>query len=78
MSGPEASHKTCPKEHFGKSGEQVQDSGGLIGFLWGPGRDVILHGRPRNLSQEMCQMTFWKKWGACPRPGGTYLIFVGS
>ena len=110
-----------PKEHLGKSGEQVQHLGGLIRFSSGPERVVILQDRPRNLSREMCprnilekmgeqvgtwgdlsdfcmvsegrsfcrsdteachkkcaQEAFWKKWGAGPRPGGSYLIFVGS
>ena len=74
----EACHKTCAQGVFWKSGGEVQH---LWGFIW---LCRVLLGRSfYRSSNETChkkcvQGAFWKKRGASPRPGGTYLIFVGS
>ena len=68
--------RNMPKEQLGKSGEPVQDLGDLSDFC------RVLKGRsfckagPGTCHKECAQGTFWKKLGAGPTPGGTYLIFV--
>ena len=48
---PKPMTRNVPREHFGKSGEQVQHLGGLIRFLSGLEREVILQVRSQSLSQ---------------------------
>ena len=72
---PKLFTRNVPKEHFGESGEQVQDLGGLIRFLSGPEREVILKDRPRNLLQEMHPRNILQKAGSRSKTWGDLFDF---
>ena len=74
---PKPVTRNVPKEHLGKSGEQFQDLGGLIWFLSGLEKEVILQGRPVNLSQEMCPRNILEKVGSRSNIWGDLFDFCG-
>ena len=67
-----------PKEHFGKNGEQVQHLGDLFDLCGVLKGSSFCKSGPEACHKKCVQGTFWKKCGAVPTPGVTYLIFAGS
>ena len=72
------SQEMCPRNILEKAGSRSKTWGDLFDFC------RVLEGRsfcssgPETCHKKCAQGTFGKKWGAVPRPGGTYLVFVGS
>ena len=68
----------CPLSILEKVGSRPNTWGGLFDFCKVLGGRSFCKASPETCHKKCFQGAFWKKWGAGPRPGVTYLIFVGS
>ena len=72
------SPEMCPSDILEKVGSMSKTRGDLSDFCRVLRGNSFCQAGPETCHKKCVQRTCWKKWGAGPRPGRTYLILVGS